>query len=221
VYVVATGGNPGLTGTVNNQYIALMAALGPCSGLATTYATLPIFVSEVSTVAGVWSLQQFIATPDGTHASAAYTSQGGLYGSTAVNIGASSGPVGGYGPDAVQTQQVGLINAFSMVNNLENINTGLANIATNAWATPYSAKINALANTLAACVNTDGGPVSGGTSTLCSTLMADSAANGVTPQDTLQAAWMTMQARCLGWRQERALHFRRQRRWHRPRQTLT
>ena len=143
-------------------------------------------------------MQQFIAAPDGSHSSFDYASQGGSYtpGSgtgASVNIGASSGPVGGYGPDQVQTQQVGLINAFSMVNNLENINSGLANTATNTWANPHSARINAIANTLAACVNTDGGPVSGGTSTICSSLMADATVNSLVPQDTLQAAWMIAQ----------------------------
>jgi hypothetical protein len=180
VYIVATGGNPGLSGTVNNPYIALMAGLGSCGAAQSDV----ILLNEVTTVAAVWSLQQFLAAPDGTHAASAYASQGGSYSGVGVNIGASSGPVGGYGPDHVQSQQGGLSNAFRMINNLATNSTGLAT-PVNTWATPYSAKINAIANILAYCINSDGV-----TTNNCSTLMGDATVNSVTPQDTIQAAYM-------------------------------
>jgi uncharacterized cupredoxin-like copper-binding protein len=181
MYVVASGGNPGLSGTVNNQYIALMAALGSCNGLSgATY----IAVTEVTTVAAVWSLQQFLAMPDGVHASSVYSSQGGGYGGVAVSVGASSGPVNGYGPDKVQSEQAGMANAFRMVNNLANNATGLAT-PVNYWATPTTSKINAIANTLASCVNTDGVSTND-----CANLMSAATVNSLTPQDTLQAAYM-------------------------------
>jgi hypothetical protein len=68
VYVVATGGNPGLGGTVNNAALALMAALGPCGNLTgSTY----IVINELTTVAAVYSLAPYTgsATAVGSGAS--------------------------------------------------------------------------------------------------------------------------------------------------------
>jgi hypothetical protein len=101
-----------------------------------------------------------------------------------VNIGASSGPAGGYGPDQVQSQEIGLVNAFTMVNNLVNNSTGQAGSASSG-VTTYNAKINAIANTLAACVNTDPS-----TTTVCSSLMTEATVGGLVPKDTIQAAYM-------------------------------
>ena len=57
VYLTATGGNPGLAAGTNNAALAMMTALGPCSGLtASTY----ISVNELTTVASVWSLARFL-----------------------------------------------------------------------------------------------------------------------------------------------------------------
>jgi streptogramin lyase len=59
VYVVAQGGNPGLSGSINNSAILLMAALGDCSNLsATNYF---INVNEVTTAAAAWALAPFLA----------------------------------------------------------------------------------------------------------------------------------------------------------------
>lgn len=68
VYLVATGGNPGLGGTVNNSQIAMMAALGQCGSLTpSTY----IVVNELTTAAAVYSLAPFMqsATQVGSGAS--------------------------------------------------------------------------------------------------------------------------------------------------------
>jgi hypothetical protein len=61
VYLVATGGNPGLDGDVHNQQLALMAALGPCGTLP---SVSNIVVNEVTTVAAVWALAPFMASYD-------------------------------------------------------------------------------------------------------------------------------------------------------------
>jgi len=54
-YIVATGGDPGIG--ANNPAIALMAALGPCSGLSSsTY----VDINEVTTVGSVWPLAPFM-----------------------------------------------------------------------------------------------------------------------------------------------------------------
>jgi streptogramin lyase len=59
VYIAATGGNPGLGGTVNNNASALVAALGDCSSLA----TIPgISINELTTVAAAWALAPFASS---------------------------------------------------------------------------------------------------------------------------------------------------------------
>jgi hypothetical protein len=62
VYIVATGGNPGLGGTVNNSDLALMTALGTCSTL--TPSTF-IMINELTTVSAVQALASFMT--DSTH----------------------------------------------------------------------------------------------------------------------------------------------------------
>jgi hypothetical protein len=58
VYVVATGGNPGLTPNVSNNALAMMAGLGACNTL--TPSTF-ININELTTVASVWSLAPFMS----------------------------------------------------------------------------------------------------------------------------------------------------------------
>ena len=59
-YLLASGGNPGLTGTVNNTAITLILALGKCGNIT----SLPnVIVNEISTAAGVTALQQFMTGP--------------------------------------------------------------------------------------------------------------------------------------------------------------
>jgi streptogramin lyase len=59
VYIVATGGNPGLPGPVTNSGIALMAAIGPCGNL--TSSTF-IQINELTTVAAVEALAPFMSS---------------------------------------------------------------------------------------------------------------------------------------------------------------
>ena len=63
VYILALAGNPGLTAQTNNTALALMAALGTCSSLVLRYPY--IVIDEVTTMASVWALQQFMT--DATH----------------------------------------------------------------------------------------------------------------------------------------------------------
>jgi streptogramin lyase len=69
VYLVARGGNPGLSGSVNNSSLAMMAALGNCGSVTSGTA---VVVNEVTTVASVAAL-------------AAFYSSGGNIGSSATN----------------------------------------------------------------------------------------------------------------------------------------
>lgn len=70
VYLVGTGGNPGLTAGTNNTAIAMMAALGSCSNLIANAATTYITMNEVTTVAGAWSLARFMTSPSNAGTSA-------------------------------------------------------------------------------------------------------------------------------------------------------
>ena len=57
VYIVSTGGNPGLGGSVNNTDIALMSVMGTCKKLtSSTY----VVINELTTVASVQSLAAFM-----------------------------------------------------------------------------------------------------------------------------------------------------------------
>jgi hypothetical protein len=129
LYIVATGGNPGLPPGTNNAAIALMAALGPCSLHGGQYTLDPngfISINEVTTVASVYALAAFM-------------------GGDATHVGASA------------TNAIGLANSFALVNNLVNTTTGAALTVTPAGnGTPPQAAINTLGNIVASCVNSDG-----------------------------------------------------------------
>jgi hypothetical protein len=129
LYIVATGGNPGLMSAANNSALAMMTALGPCSLHGSQYTLDPdafIAINEVTTVASVYALGAFM-------------------GGDATHVGSSS------------TNAVGLANSFALVNNLINTTTGTALTTTPSGnGTVPQAAINTLADILAYCVNTDG-----------------------------------------------------------------
>jgi len=60
VYLLATGGNPGLASGTNNTAINLIAALGSCSSLT---ANTSINLNEVTTVAAVAALSPYMTAP--------------------------------------------------------------------------------------------------------------------------------------------------------------
>ena len=64
VYLVASGGNPCLSAGTNNTALALMAALGPCGQLnGSTF----VDIDEVTTVASVYALAQFMTAGGGAN----------------------------------------------------------------------------------------------------------------------------------------------------------
>jgi hypothetical protein len=69
VYLVAQGGNPGLSSGENNPALLMMTALGNCGNLTNSTR---IMVNEVTTVASAWALAQFMGS-------------GGMIGSTSTN----------------------------------------------------------------------------------------------------------------------------------------
>jgi hypothetical protein len=177
VYIVATGGNPGLTGTVNNTGLAMMTALGTCPAGSNLLATLPfITINEVTTVAAVTALQQFMAAP----ATANHN---------APNIGApTTAYATGTTLGSVQSAVIGMNNAFITAKVLADPALGSSPNAAYAYATPESAKINTIADMLAGCVNSNG--IDGTCSTLFS---AATPATRTTAADTIQAAWYIAQ----------------------------
>ena len=59
VYIVATGGNPGLTAGTNNNALVLVAALGNCSSVS---ASTHVIINEVTTIAAAYALSGFAGT---------------------------------------------------------------------------------------------------------------------------------------------------------------
>ena len=60
VYMVAYGGNPGMTGTVNNTAIVQMAGLGQCPAAGNLAAQVPyLVINEVTTVAFAYAMGGF------------------------------------------------------------------------------------------------------------------------------------------------------------------
>jgi len=59
VYLTSTGGNPGLSAGTNNAALALMAALGPCSGLSSSTF---ISINELTTVGSIAALANYMTS---------------------------------------------------------------------------------------------------------------------------------------------------------------
>jgi sugar lactone lactonase YvrE len=163
-YIVATGGNPGLSAGTNNAALGLMAVLGPCNYATTNNSGAPIYtldpslnvnMNEVTTVAAVYALAPFMA--DYADIGTAGSLQGITY---AFNSAAALADIGGGvspGPTTPATVDAGLTTGFPVV-------------------------VNTLADIIATCVN------SNGTGSPCSLLFRYLTVNGVTPSNTIAIA---------------------------------
>ena len=151
VYVVARGGNPlgNHDAGINNSASAFMAMYGACSQISSANV---VTMNEVTTVATMVSLQQY-------------------FNPTTESIGA----------DGIGAHKLALTQALTTINNLANMSTGAA-ISSRSTSSgpatvtiiPETAKINALANIIASCVNNQTA-----TSSPCTTLFASA-----TPPDS-------------------------------------
>lgn len=145
VYMVAVGGNPGLTPvppatSVNNTAIVQMAGLAQCPAAGNLAAQVPFLtINEVTTVAFAYAM--------------------GGFGSNAYNISSNAANSTG--------SATAIANAMANANNIVNLQWGQAPAATNGNANSINpqAKIYTLANILATCVNT-----SSSTSSQCTSL---------------------------------------------------
>jgi hypothetical protein len=146
VYLLALGGNPGLSGDPDNLKIALASAAGPCSALN---ANSVFTINEVTTVAMAFSFS--------------------AYATSGTQVGSSSKPA--------------ITAAFNEFMELVSPSEGSAfQFSPSGNAAIPQQKVNSLANSLAACVN------SGGEGTGCSLLIQYATVNGKVPGDTFQAA---------------------------------
>ena len=73
VYLVVTGGNPGLSSNTNNTALVMMGLLGTCGSLTSSSYFV---INELTTVAAVWSLAPFMA--DYAHIGTSYGNVQGL-----------------------------------------------------------------------------------------------------------------------------------------------
>ncbi|MDE1163008.1 MAG: hypothetical protein PW792_13835 [Acidobacteriaceae bacterium] len=174
MFLVALGGNSTGNGTANNpnpnSAIALVASIGKCSTVSNaTFAN----INEVTTVASMAALQQY------------YNPVSGAIGAPATTQG-----------------QLGFNNAVATISTLVNTSAGTANTTytpsssvsgVTVTATPESAKINTIANILAACVNS-----TDASSDNCTTLFSNSVPPSPSvisqPSLTFQTANNTLQA---------------------------
>jgi len=160
VYLYAVGGQPSPSTT--NSAAAFLAVLGQCPATGTMAAITPtVMLNEVSTVAAAFAFAGFAT--DALHVSGSGTT--------------------------LATQ--GIKNAFANTGNLYDVTGGhgpiaLAKTPGGNGAVPQTT-IDAIANAIAACVNS-----TGSASTQCSTLFSDTRVDGTTtgtqPADTASAA---------------------------------
>ena len=174
VYLLATGGNPGIAPSVSNPTpvnpaSAMMGVLGTCPASGTFVTQLPFLqISEVSTIAAAYALAPFAV--DATHVGSPNTPQAlqGLQ-NAFVNAGKIYDISGAHGQSATKASPVG---------------TGIL----------PQALINTLADIISACVNTPqtfnalGGIIY---SPPCMTLLGTAISggnDGTSPQETATAA---------------------------------
>jgi hypothetical protein len=138
-YLISAGGNPGLAAGTNNSALQLMAALGPCGSIPAS-----VDIDEVTTVAAAYALNGFIG------GSGCVDCSGG--------VPANVSNVHGKNP--------GLANAMGNAARLASVASGSASpplptaSACAASSPPVNcgveARLDSLANSLAACVNSTG-----------------------------------------------------------------
>ncbi len=185
MYLIATGGD---SGSGANSSIVLMAALGTCSQLP-----MSVRVNEVTTVASAYALSAF----------ATINSSGGITVGAPATVSSCNAASGWLSTQAESCNYTGLVNAFAAVSNLVNLATGTALTSTPAYkvdlandpnilnnSTVPTTRINALADMLASCVESNSSTCGSGLFTAAATTgpSTPGVPPPVTPVDTLQAA---------------------------------
>jgi len=144
----------GDAGSGPNSAISMMTALGSCATLLANASTTNITINEVTTVASVYSLVAFMNS------------------------------VQALGSDATNTPSTDTLAAsFANTQTLVNTATGVAPLISTGNGIVPQATIYALADALAACINS-----TASNSTACTKLFSAATVPANTPTDTLQAA---------------------------------
>jgi len=179
VYLVASGGNPGLTIGTNNTALMLMAALGSCSNL--TSGTF-ISVNELTTVAAVWALQSFMT--DSTHIGSSSTNAAGIanaFATAAKLVNTATGSAPGASAPANATLPASTMNTLANIlaacvnttgGSSANCTTLFNNTATGGTPTDIAVAALHIARTPAANVSTLFGMVAAGGSPFAPTLVS-------------------------------------------------
>ncbi len=178
LYVVATGGNPGLAAGTNNSSLALAATLGPCSSVnGSTF----IDINEATTIATAYALSGFMT--NATHV-ATGTDAAALTGLT--NAFATANNLVNVGAPNSSTAVLTTTPYYAANPIPPNVPGGKVVTPDTYFSVVPTDTIDTLADVLAACVNTDGGSTTGfggGVAGACGTL------NGITGgETTLDAA---------------------------------
>jgi hypothetical protein len=176
IYLISTGGNTQGTGSSTNAAAAFLVAIGTCGSSGNS----SIWVNEVTSTASTVALAQYI------------------------NPGTTAGTESVGSPNTTQAQ-LGLSNAFATVPNLASLATGTAVAAftpttasgaagVTLTGTPESAKINTIANILAACVNSTTSSATNCTTLFTNAVPPSSATVTSQPSATFSKAVDTVQA---------------------------
>ena len=103
VYLVVTGGNPGLGSNTNNAALVMMGLLGTCGSLnSSSY----FIINELTTVAAVWSLAPFMV--DYAHIGTSYGNVQGLLNAFATSenlVAIETGSAPGHAPSIATVPQ--------------------------------------------------------------------------------------------------------------------
>ncbi len=183
-YIVSAGGNT--TGNPSNSASLLMAALGPCSGISDSTA---VIIDEPTTIAAANALSGFMTVGGATvNISAPANNNGTAESNGATGACTTSGGV------TTGCIAAGLAHAFLNAANLVNSTTGVANTSVSSGltvtATVPQALINTLANSVEACVNSNGDTTTA--TAPCAVLMTNTTPTAevtlpTAPTNTLQA----------------------------------
>ena len=178
-YIVAAGGYTGSFSAQNSASL-LMAALGPCGSISDS---TQVIIDEPTTIAAAYALSGFMTVSGTTVNISAPANNNAATAACTVVSNATTG-----------CKASGLAHAFLNAANLVNSTTGAVNstVATGnstVTATVPQMLINTLANSVEACINSDGTIT--GTTAPCAILMTNTTPTELTsptaPTNTLQA----------------------------------
>jgi len=113
LYLVANGGNPGLTAGTSNSALTMMTAVGPCGSLASGES---FEINELTTVGSVAALAQFMSVGAGANLGASSSNAQGLgnaFAKVANLVNTATGAVPGPGLPAGATAPVAELNTLA------------------------------------------------------------------------------------------------------------